>query len=1136
MHTSGLRLAAAFSILFIFQIGFSQKWDVKDKNLISSKGKIDITPTKSKIYEINDNEIKSLLWSAPKEKDVLPSMSSSIIALPEANGKISTFKIVEFEMMEAGLANQYPDIKTFNGVSTTDPHKTVRIDYTSHGLRAMIMSEDGFSYIDHYQRNDKDHKIVYYKKDLERDGDWTCEFDSEVHGNAHEERPVVGARAGDCLFRSYRLAVATTAEYSNFHGATSAAQSALVLSAVTTTMNRVNGVFEKDITIRMLLVSNTSSIFYYTASSDPFSNGNGSAMLAENQTTCDANIGSANYDMGHVFSTGGGGVAYLSSNCNASNKAGGVTGQPNPIGDPFDIDYVAHEMGHQLGGNHTQYNNCNRVAAAAMEPGSASSIMGYAGICAPNVQSNSDAYYHARSLQEMKASIQSKTCHAIIAFTNTAPVVTNLSNYTIPISTPFVLTAVATDPENNPMNYCWEQINSYTAPAQTMPPTSTNTTGPVFRTLNPSISPSRYFPPMANVLTGATSNTWEVVPSVSRTMNFRVTVRDYNTIAGCTSEKDNTVTTTTTAGPFIVTSQNTATTLQENSSTTITWNVANTTSSPVSCANVDIFLSTNGGLTYPITLLANTPNDGSEVVTIPLGSATTTGRIMVRGSGNIFFDVNNTNITIQPSQATFNLALNPTAISQCNTSNVTTVVSASPVNGFNQNVTLSASNLPSGAVASFSPNPIGPSGSSTMTISNLAASSGAFNVTVQGTSGSISKQSILAMSLSAALPAPIQTIPTNAASNVSLFPSLGWEIVAGATRYKYEVSLSPTFTFLAADGFTNTNNVTLTNNLTGNSTYYWRVLAENSCIGNPWSATFSFTTSSCFYYNSTDVPKAISAGAGNTILSSINLFDSGRIGGVSVYNLEGVHTNVSNLKFSLKSDASGLEHLFWSNPCGSGSAGDDDFDINFEDNFSTSYPCPPTNGQTYGPTTNFSNTYTGVATYGSWKLKVVDEATGDGGSLNKWAMQICYLGNYCRRLVDQPYATGIGSLYEAINCAANNDTITVSSAIKNWTIDLGSTNIVLSKNIVIKADPLDNVSIKSSSSNATFEVLPGYTLNIIGLKILASNSLDGAIKNEGTLILKDTELIKNPSVSAPSLIKNGVGSSLTVQGNCKIRP
>ncbi|MBK8427672.1 MAG: propanediol utilization protein, partial [Lewinellaceae bacterium] len=349
------------------------------------------------------------------------------------------------------------------------------------------------------------------------------------------------------------LCRACTGEYTFYHGNTVAgAQAAMV-----TTMNRVNGVFEKDCAVRMIIIANNNSIIYTDAGTDPYSNGNPGAMIGQNQTNCDAVIGNANYDIGHLFGTNSGGLASLFSVCDNADKARGVTGSGAPIGDPFDIDYVAHEMGHQFGANHTQYNNgCNRNNATAIEPGSASTIMGYAGICAPDVQLNSDAYFSTASLFEIRPFVATNGCETEVAIANVAPTVAPVSNYSIPISTPFVLTASATDP-NGSLTYCWEQIDAYSAPIQPMNPIlSTNTTGPMFRSFNPVTSPSRYFPAFADVLSN-TNPMWEELPSIGRALNFRVTVRDNVATAGCTGEASNTVTTVAAAGPFVVTAPNT---------------------------------------------------------------------------------------------------------------------------------------------------------------------------------------------------------------------------------------------------------------------------------------------------------------------------------------------------------------------------------------------------------------------------------------------------------------------------------------------------------------------------------------------------------------------------------------------------
>src|SRR5690606_24225438 len=271
-------------------------------------------------------------------------------------------------------------------------------------------------------------------------------------------------------------------------------------------------------------------------------------------------IGSANYDIGHVFSVGSGGCAGLSVLCNNSNKARGATGLNPPTGDPFYIDYVAHELGHQFGGNHTQNQTCNRVASAAYEPGSASTIMGYAGICPPNVQNNSDDYFHAISMLEMHNEITSNNCHQTLSFNNDPPDAGNTPNYTIPISTPFVLTGNGSDPNGDPITYCWEQYDLEST--STEPPAANDTDGPMFRTFDPTTSPSRYFPRLQDLVNNV-SPQFEVLPSVTRTLNFRLTVRDYHNIGGCSDHDDVAVSVTSVAGPFQVTSQNTATTWTE---------------------------------------------------------------------------------------------------------------------------------------------------------------------------------------------------------------------------------------------------------------------------------------------------------------------------------------------------------------------------------------------------------------------------------------------------------------------------------------------------------------------------------------------------------------------------------------------
>ncbi|HLF65081.1 MAG TPA: zinc-dependent metalloprotease family protein [Saprospiraceae bacterium] len=604
-------------------------------------------PLRYRTAGLDINSMRSLLTSAPDEVNVSPSFSSVILEVPIPDGGLDSFRLVEYSMMEPGLANRYPDIRTFRGVSLHDPFKTIRCDWTVKGFSAIIMTRSGRYHVEPFARGNQEDYIIFYKRDYPAPAEpFVCGTESLEPERPDDHQIRV---SGDCTFRSYRLAVATTGEYSNYFGAESDAEEDIVLSEVVIAVNRINGVYEKDVAVRMLLIENTTEVFYYNPATDPYSGG-ACTQLGQNQTTMTNVIGSGNYDIGHVFGVGSGGCASTGV-CLDSNKARGATGTTPPDGDLFYIDYVAHEIGHQFGASHTFNNYCNgnRVNSSAYEPGSGSTIMAYAGICDPNVQNNSDDYFHSRSIFQINSYITSgngNDCDVPITWSNSAPVLTEGADYTIPKSTPFMLTAIATDADEDPLTYCWEQWDQEIG---SMPPTSTNTLGPMFRSLDPDPSPTRYFPRLQDLVNNI-SPVWEVLPSVTRNMEFRITVRDYHEgMAGCVDEDNINVNSTSMAGPFIVTNPNTSSVLwHEGATETVTWNVANTTNSPVSCVNVDILLSYDGGFTYPATLLSNTPNDGSQNIVVPYGLSTT-ARVMVKGRNHVFFDISNQNFEIRCS-------------------------------------------------------------------------------------------------------------------------------------------------------------------------------------------------------------------------------------------------------------------------------------------------------------------------------------------------------------------------------------------------------------------------------------------------------------------------------------------------------
>ncbi|HKX82992.1 MAG TPA: zinc-dependent metalloprotease family protein, partial [Pyrinomonadaceae bacterium] len=541
--------------------------------------------------------------------------------------------------------------------------------------------------IDPYSEGDVENYITYFKRDVPRSSEFECEFDErnpieQIFSFEKNSTPELIPDAASpevtsgTQLRTYRLALAATNEYSDAVGSSTVAGT---LAAEVLIMNRVNGVYERDVAIHMNIVANTNLITFAddnlicgpmnneacTPNNDPYTNNNGSTMLNENQNKLDAVIGTTNYDIGHVFSTGGGGIAQLNAPC-GSGKARGVTGLSNPVGDPFAIDYVAHEMGHQWGGSHTM-NGCSRTASAAYETGSGITIMAYAGICgAQDLARHSIDTFHVKSLEQIVAYSQTangNSCAATTASGNTPPAVSVVGGplFNIPKQTPFALTAAAFDVNGDSITYDWQEYDlGPTASGQVPNTDSDGQARPIFRPYLPGESPTRFFPSMEYILANANVPpatydcgratpclTGELLPAITRTMTFQVVARDNRQSAGGINTATATVNVDGNSGPFAITFPNTPTTIiVSDHSHQVTWNVANTTAAPVNAATVRILLSTDGGQTYPHVLAPNTPNDGSEHIFFP-GITTTTARLKIEAVNNIFFDVSDTNFGLQ---------------------------------------------------------------------------------------------------------------------------------------------------------------------------------------------------------------------------------------------------------------------------------------------------------------------------------------------------------------------------------------------------------------------------------------------------------------------------------------------------------
>lgn len=660
-------------------------------------------PSKYEAFQLDKGRLESLLARAPEEN----LNEGIIVSLPMADGSLQRFRVEHSLVVEPGLLTNFPELgATYRGYGIDDPTASVRFDLLPSGFHSIVLSANGTFLVDPAGDANGDTYVSYNKQDGVELGRFEClvkspdvsqirQFSTDKMRVFGTDLPAIDSvntepevTSGTTL-RTYRLALAADNEYC---GAVDAGNTvAGCLAAEVLIMNRVNGIYERDVAIHMNIIANNDLITFATNKAtgtnnicgsnganqgqacttlnDPYSNDDGEAMLDENQLALDARILTANYDIGHVFSTGGGGIADLGVPCQASFKASGVTGLTDPIGDAFAIDYVAHEMGHQFGADHTfngTVSNCgggNRATSAAYEPGSGITIMAYAGICGnQNLAAHSIDTFHLKSIDQIvtyTVGNSGNNCAVRTGTGNTPPTVSVIGgpSFTIPKQTPFSLSATGSDINGDTITYDWQEYDLGSS-TTAVPNTDATNTRPIFRPYLPTTSGTRTFPALTYILNNANVPppsfscglttaclTGELLPQVGRTMTFQVIARDNRANGGGINTASASVVVNAATGPFVVTAPNTAVNLQGNAQSTVTWNVAGTTNSPVNAQNVDILFSSDGGQTFPTVLAAGTPNDGGEPVTVP-NVNTSTARIKVQATGNIFFDISDANFSI----------------------------------------------------------------------------------------------------------------------------------------------------------------------------------------------------------------------------------------------------------------------------------------------------------------------------------------------------------------------------------------------------------------------------------------------------------------------------------------------------------
>ncbi len=625
---------------------------------------------------LNATAQRRLLSHAPREFAKAAGQTEVVMTLPMPDGTLARFSVEESPVMEARLAAQFPTIRTYRGRGLDDPTATTRFDVTPDGFHAIVLSSKGTVIVEPAPQGRRDQYVSYDQSGAPQEvGTFSCTLLGAEQAVVHSKQlprkgdARVGVATGETL-HTYRLALAATAEFTQTYGGGTVGGA---LSAIITMTNAVNAIYERDLSIRLVLVNNEASIIFTNPATDGYTSNNANTLITQNQMILDQRIGTGNYDLGmvmdgRVFGSQPGfifqGAANYQSVCSNGRKGGAVTilrsTDPSTISATF---VAAHELAHMLGALHTfngTLEDCgpSRFAQAAYEPGSGSTIMGYRGgvlpdgsyypICAADDLLSVDTYFHSASIGQITdyTTIGSgRFCGFNTNTGNNPPNVDAGADYTIPANTPFALTATGSDPETDALSYSWEQFD-LGAPG---PPHTDNGDRPIFRSFAPTPNPTRTFPQLSDILSG-TSTFGESLPTTNRTLNFRITVRDNHAGGGGINTAAMRVNVVSSSGPFAVTQPGSTTSWPAGSNQNVIWNVANTASAPVNCANVRVLLSIDGGISFPITLASSIPNSGSATITVP-DTPTSSARIKVEAIGNIFFNISLPNFTITPNSA-----------------------------------------------------------------------------------------------------------------------------------------------------------------------------------------------------------------------------------------------------------------------------------------------------------------------------------------------------------------------------------------------------------------------------------------------------------------------------------------------------
>ncbi len=948
-------------------------------------------------YQVEESLLQTAISKAVEQ--------SGILTLPLPDGSSGRFELSFYSIAGPEFYEKFREIKTFR-LRQLDGDFTGYGDMTGHGFHAVLHNGSDHIYIDPTNKvRGQSTYAVYHTADYQRPAaydQFECgtedlmdepEEPGKTIASALERGQAMSSSAQeDVPLRRYRMAPVATYGYSSFHGGTIE----LVTGALTTMIVRVNEVMRREFSVEYEFIDEIDSLIVLDPANNELTDGDTEALINEGPVfIATRGISSSLYDIGHVFCTDAGGLAQVNSVCNRNGKARGVSCGFNPVGDSWYVGLVSHELGHQMGSRHS-FNFCrgqNESLAFGFEPGSGSTIMSYGGICgARNIKNGKDGYYNIGSVESIIGHMHNgggNNCAEIIPQDHPLPEIDlpfdEDSDLTIPISTPFELEANATINGDSDVLYCWEQRD---AGLTNCPPGDPSGNCPLFRSYPPTSENKRVFPKIEDILLNQ-SSIWEVLPDYSRSMMFSCTVRDWNPEGGVIAWDYVSMDVVESAGPFTV--DPIAGMYEVGDTINIEWDVAGTSDAPVNCATVDLYLSTDGGYTYPHVLQEGVPNTGSYTLNLP-DVTSNTAKIKVKASNNVFFNLSESTFSIvDADEPGFIARVSPVVQQSCPPEFSNYLLETEGYGGLESEISvIGVNNFPTEASYSTDPEMVSPG-----EMLNVMIDWG------QTPEGVVDFEFILSATDADTIYIPVRAeiitndfddlkgiSPEANAENVPQKSTFEWVDVEDANSYRIDIAESPNFSpssIVLTQTIGDVTEYTLEELLPTNTLLFWRIVPVNTCGDGQPSPVQAFHTVrlECETYISVDVPKTISSSGNGKTTSRLEVFEEGVVADLNILDLRGTHPFVGDISAELEGP-SGITATLFSNRCFNNS----DFNLSLNDEASNTVLCPLNTGNTYRPEDSLS-IFNGQNLQGDWSINIYDQTAGSTGQLQGWGLEVC---------------------------------------------------------------------------------------------------------------------------------------------------